>query len=282
MADNDYTLITGASEGLGKYLALECARRRRNLVLIALPGSGLHQLAAYIHNRYRVQVVDIEKDLSTEKNCFELYACVQQQSLRVNCLINNAGIGGSHRFEEKDVLFYSRQIAINITAPTLLTRLFLADLRRHAPAHVLFVSSLAGYLSLPSKQVYGATKSYLLRFSNNLRTELKAQGISVSVVCPGAMGTRWDLLLEQRLHSSWIFRQSVFTPAKVASLAIDGMLKDKAVVVPGFWNKVFLGCNQVLPGKLKERLTRYQIKKDKSFFTPEQNPSKKKELITIH
>ena len=75
MAKVYYTLITGASEGLGKFLALECARRRRNLVLTALPGSGLRKLAAYITGQFGVHVVYVEKDLSTEKKLLRAGSC---------------------------------------------------------------------------------------------------------------------------------------------------------------------------------------------------------------
>lgn len=281
MAEAYYTLITGASEGLGKFLALDCARRRLNLLLVALPGSGLRRLAAYIRKEYQVTVLYLEKDLSTEKSCFELYAAIREQGLAINCLINNAGLGGSAGFAEKDVHFYTRQIAVNVTAPTVLTRLLLADLRRHAPAHILNVGSIAGYFALPGKQVYSATKAYLLCFSRSLRKELHKDRISVSVVCPGGMDTRWELLLEHRIQSNWLCRQSIMHPAKVASLAVEGMLKKKELIVPGFWNKVFLFWNRIFPGWLKNRLTRYQMENQNPLVRPLTNEADLTESIAV-
>lgn len=266
-----YTFITGASEGLGKFLALDCARRQRNLVLTALPGSGLRKLAAYITRHYGVQVVYIEKDLSTEKSCYEVVAAIREKGLCINCLINNAGIGGSFGFDEKDVPFYNRQIAVNVVAPTLLARLLVADLRRHAPSHILNISSLAGFFALPNKQVYGATKAYLFRFSKSLRTELKQDNIHVSVLCPGGMDTRWELLMEHRTRSNWLCRQSIMHPAKVASIAMESLLQNKAVIIPGAWNRVFLLWNRIFPGWLKNRLTRYQMRKLTPLLTPVPN-----------
>ncbi|NTS40001.1 SDR family NAD(P)-dependent oxidoreductase [Flavisolibacter sp. BT320] len=268
MANAYYTLITGASEGLGKFLALECARRRRNLVLSALPGSGLRKLAAYITGQYGVHVVYVEKDLSTEKSCYELVAAIREKGLAINCLVNNAGIGGSFGFDEKDVPFYHRQIGVNVVAPTILSRLLVADLRRHAPSHILNISSLAGFFALPNKQVYGATKAYLFRFSKSLRTELKQDNIHVSVLCPGGMDTRWELLLEHRMGANWLCRQSIMHPAKVAAIALDSMLQNKAVIVPGAWNRVFLLWNRIFPGWLKTHLVRYQTRKHSPLFAP--------------
>ena len=268
MHNTCYTLITGASEGLGKHLALECARRRRNLVLLALPGSGLYKLTDYIRKYHSVQVETIEKDLSTEKSCFELYVWLKEKGLHINCLINNAGIGGSFAFDEKDVHFYTRQIAVNVTAPTVLTRLLMADLRCYVPSHILNISSMAGFFALHNKQVYGATKSYLFSFSRSLRRELKDENVSVSVVCPGGMNTRWRLTMEHRMESGWLCRHSVMHPAAVARIALDGMLKNKEVIVPGTWNKVFLVWNKIFPGWLKNRLTRSQAKKLTPILSP--------------
>lgn len=266
-----YTFITGASEGLGKFLALDCARRQRNLVLTALPGSGLRKLATYITRHYGVHVLSIENDLSTEKSCYEVVAAIREKGLRINCLINNAGIGGSFGFDEKDVPFYNRQIGVNVVAPTLLSRLLVADLRLHAPSHILNISSLAGFFALPNKQVYSATKAYLFRFSRSLRTELKQDNIHVSVLCPGGMDTRWELLMEHRIRSNWLCRQSIMHPAKVASIAMEKLLQNKAVIVPGAWNRVFLLWNRIFPDWLKNRLARYQMRKLTPLLTPVPN-----------
>src|SRR6187551_3824696 len=92
---NTYTLITGASEGFGKALAFECAAKKMNLILVALPGPELYHLANYIKRNYEVDVVPIEKDLSKEEDCMTLFEEVSALRLRVNMLINNAGIGST-------------------------------------------------------------------------------------------------------------------------------------------------------------------------------------------
>jgi short-subunit dehydrogenase len=88
------------------------------------------------------------------------------------------------------------------------------------------------FFALHNKQVYGATKSYLFSFSRSLRRELKDDNVSVSVVCPGGMNTRWRLTMEHRMEAGWLCRHSVMHPAAVARIALDGMLKNKEVIVP--------------------------------------------------
>src|SRR5689334_11443427 len=100
---NAFVLITGASEGFGKSLALEFARRDKNLLLVALPGAELHHLRAFIIRNYNVDVVCIEADLSTLEDCVKIYEEVTTRQLHINTLINNAGIGGTHLFEERNV-----------------------------------------------------------------------------------------------------------------------------------------------------------------------------------
>src|SRR6478736_2910387 len=107
---NLYTLITGASEGFGRALAIECASRKMNLILVALPESSLHFLADDINERYNIDVVAIEKDLSVEENCISLFKEVEQLNLPVNMLINNVGMGSTMFFNEGNLSFYQKQM----------------------------------------------------------------------------------------------------------------------------------------------------------------------------
>lgn len=267
MCNETYTLITGASEGFGKALALECASRNMNLVLIALPCSGLANLAAYIEKNFEVKVFFFEHDLSRKEECYKIFSEVTEKGLFVNILINNAGMGGTHFFEERDAEYYYRQIELNVVAPTLLTHLFLESLEQNTPSHILNVSSLASFFYLPKKQVYGGTKSYLVSFSKSLRRELKRKNVFVSTVCPGGMNTTPTLTLQHRCLSGFS-RWSVMNPEDVAGIAMDGLLKKKEMIIPGFWNRFFMIMDKLIPKWLKERLTGRQMKKSKVFYNP--------------
>lgn len=263
-----YTLITGASGGFGKALALECARRGMNLILVALPGPALEQLSRFIRQNYHVKVIYREKDLSIEADCRALYEDLQARGLRVRALINNAGLGDSRFFLEEDTRFIEREIQLNVMATTLLTRLFAGELKKHAPSYVLNVSSLSCFFFLPRKAVYGSTKSYVYYFSRSLRKELRPAGISVSVVCPGPLNTDLAHTLMNRFSSPFS-RACTLEPETAAVKAIDGMLKGKAVIIPGKMNRLFRFWDRLLPDWLKRKLTNRMMQQLKTPFYEE-------------
>ena len=267
MHTKKFALITGASDGFGKALALECAARNINLVLVALPASGLKSLGCYIERNFSVTTYCFEHDLSKKEECYELFNEISRLQIPVKALINNAGMGGTHYFDERDPEFYCRQIELNVVSPTLLTHLFLQTLSQHTPAYILNVSSLASFFYLPKKQVYGGTKSYLVAFSRSLRRELKSRGISVSVICPGGMNTNPQMVF-QNLNIHGLGRWSIMNPETVAKIAIDGMLNKKELIIPGFWNKMFMLFDNLLPKWYKEMLTDRSMKEAKTISNP--------------
>lgn len=284
MFKNKYCLITGASEGFGKALAIECASRKMNLILVALPGPELFYLADFIERNYKVDVLTIEKDLTIEENCLMVFKEVQELNLPVNMLINNAGIGSTMLFSEGSLAFYQKQIKLNITATTLLTHLFLNMLKTNGPSYILNVGSLCSYFFLPKKLVYGATKSFLYFFSKSLRREVKKDGITVSVICPGGMNTNISVTLLIKT-SNWISRFSIMTPEDVAPIAINGLLHRKEVIIPGRLNKLFLLLDKLLPTFVIKMTTNHQMKRLKSVTIINNNQktipfSEKQDLLT--
>ena len=255
-----YTLITGASEGLGKALALECARRNMNLILVALPGPELYALATLIKSNYPVRVICIGKDLCRNESCLELYSEVTALEIPVNILINNAGIGSTVLFEEGSIALYEKQIRLNVLATTLITRLFLTTLRCNDHSYILNVGSMASFFYLPKKQVYGATKSFVYFFSKSLRKELKETNVHVSVLCPGGMNSNLPLTLMNKTGGC-LSRLSVMNPEDVVPVAIDGLLKRKGVIIPGRLNNFFMLLDKVLPEAIKKIMTNHSMKK---------------------
>ncbi|MEJ7767122.1 MAG: SDR family NAD(P)-dependent oxidoreductase [Chitinophagaceae bacterium] len=264
---NTYTLITGASEGFGKSLAFECAAKKMNLILVSLPGAELNYLAAYLKRNYEVDVVPIEKDLSKEEDCIALFEVVSALQLPVNMLINNAGIGSTVSFGEGSLQLYQRQIKLNVLATTMITHLFLDTLKKNKPSYILNVGSMSCFFFLVKKQVYGGTKSYIYFFSKSLHREVKAEGIHVSVICPGGMNTNVALTL---LHKSMsrLPRLSIMNPEDVAPIAINGLLKGREVIIPGKLNQFLMLLDKLLPSSIKKMITTQQMKHLKSIALP--------------
>lgn len=268
MLNKMYTLITGASEGLGKAFALECAKRDMNLVLVSLPQSGLENLAAFIRKNFPVSVLVFEKDLSDPLSCRQLFAEVRNRDLRLQMLINNAGIGSTAFFNESNIEVHEKQIGLNVLATTLITRLFLANLESNGPSYILNVGSMASFFFLPGKQVYGATKSYIHYFSKSLRKEVRRNGICVCVLCPGGINTNLSVTLLNRT-GSWISKLAVLNPERVAKIALNGLLKDKPVIIPGILNNIFMLLDKLLPEFIKTNITNFgmnRLKVDNSYL----------------
>lgn len=261
---NRYALITGAAGGLGSAFAKECATRGLSLILADLPGTGLYNLSDGIREKYRVDTIVVEGDLSCTEDLQRLYETVRTRGVLLQVIINNAGIGGTASFDEKNGEHYFRQIAVNVTLPTMLTRLFLEDLQRDAQkCYILNVASLAAYFSLAGKPVYGATKSYLLAFSKNLEPELRAFGIQLSVLCPGGIDTTEEMIRKHQ-RCGWFSRQSVMQPGEVAFIALRDMFAGRRVIVPGRFNRVLLTIGRLIPDGIQYRLSRREMEKLKA------------------
>jgi hypothetical protein len=270
MSKNLYTLITGASEGFGKALAIECASRKMNLILVALPKSGLCLLANTIKKEHNVDVIVIEKDLSIEENCIKVFKQVDKLQLPVNMLINNVGLGSTMLFGEGSIAFYQKQIKLNVLTTTLLTSLFLGMLKTNKPSHILNVGSLNCFFYLVKKQVYGATKSYVYSFSKSLRGELSCEDVNVSVICPGGMNTN-ATIIKINESNNWLARQSIMNPEDVAHIAIKGLLKRKEIIIPGLMNKLFLLIDMLVPSFIIKMIANNHVNKFNS-YGPENQP----------
>ena len=260
MISKPYTIITGASEGLGKSFAIECAGRQMNLILVSLPNSGLTELSNFIRRNFKVSVIAIEKDLSVSSACYDLFLEIERLKLPINILVNNAGMGNTGLFDEGSPEFYEKQIRLNVLATTVITHLFIKNLKDETPAYILNVGSLASFFYLPKKQVYGGTKSYIYYFSKSLKKELKNKGVSVSVLCPGGINTNLSVTLINK-NSPWATRITIMNPEEVAVIAINGLLKGKEVIIPGRLCKLFLLLDKVLPSVLKTFMTSRTMKK---------------------
>jgi short-subunit dehydrogenase len=258
----EYTLITGASLGLGRDFAIACAKRNMNLILISLPGEKPPVLAEYIAFRYRVKVVYFELDLIEKESLLRLHDLISQ-NYQVNMIINNAGFGGSRFFESSPLDYLDNMIQLNIRALSLLTRLMIGNLKRQPRAWIMNISSMAAFSPMPFKTLYPASKAFVYYFSRGLSEELKDTGISVSVVHPGPMMTNDDVSMRIRKHG-FSGRLCLLPTESIASLSIDEMLKGKKVIIPGFSNKVNRILLKLLPFQIKMSILSGMVKHEVS------------------
>lgn len=250
--DKYFTLITGGSMGIGRAIAYECAGRKMNLLLVSLPEPELEATAETIREKFSVIVHTLGTDLTDRDAPEKVYNWCRENGWRVNILVNNAGRAGTAVFEDSTFEYNEIRIQLNIRALVCLTYLFLKDLKSCDRSFILNVGSFSAFYSIPYKSVYCASKAFVLRFSRALNAELQNTPVSISVVCPNGVRTNPDT--HKRISTHGILTQSVILSAEeVARIAINGMLKKRRVIIPGFLNKVLLVISKVIPPGIAER-----------------------------
>lgn len=232
-----YTLITGASAGIGKQIAIECAKRNLNLFLVSLPNSGGEEFAHKLKTTYMVDVLFLPIDLTHYRAPRQVYSFAKKSHITVDKLINNAGVGFNGDFDALKIEMADKMILLNIRAATLLTMLFLPDMRKLRKAHILNISSFAAFSPVPLKSVYSASKTYLLFLTKSLNSELQGTGIKVTSIHPtGVLSERTRASVQ---NSTFIARISALTPEVVAKVAVKNMLNGKKFIVPGLVSKIY-------------------------------------------
>ena len=251
--DNYYTLITGADTGTGKQIAIECAKRGFNLFLVSLPETGLEDLAADLQQTYGVQVRHLGIDLTKRKSPRQVYNFARMNNLRVNFLVNNAGLGFNGKLEKMSRELIDTMIFLNIRASTLLICLFLSEMKQYDKGYILNISSFGALSPVPFKSVYAATKTYLLFLTRALQHELKGTNISATSVHP--CGIKSERAMNNIKKSGFFARISALTPEEVATESVRNLLSGRTFVIPGLVNKIYYLLGSLLPYGLILRIT---------------------------
>ncbi len=258
---NPFTLVTGAGSGIGKSIALCCARRKMNLLLVSLPGEKLAEFAAELQSEYGISTDHLETDLALENAPLEVFNWATSGGRPVNILVNNAGIGGTSVFGDSDPSYSDRRIMVNVRALVLLTRYFLPELKKHEKAFILNMGSLSAFFAIPYKAVYSAGKAFVVSFSKALRYELKGSGVSVCVVCPN--GVRTNSGTGERINAHGL--KGKLTAVDVdylAEQAVEKMLRGKFMYIPLRLNRFLLFLQKVLPASLQQRIITAEFRKE--------------------
>jgi hypothetical protein len=187
-----YTVITGASSGIGYETALAFASRGKNLILVARRKEQLEQLQSEIARiQPNVEVVIQTADLSVIENTYTLYESLQEYPIET--WINNAGFGNFASVAEQDLNKISTMLHLNIEALTILSSLFVRDYSTVEGTQLINVSSGGGYTLVGNAITYCATKFYVSAFTEGLSHELKSQGapMQAKVLAPAATETEF-------------------------------------------------------------------------------------------
>ena len=248
-------LITGASSGIGRELALLLARDGYDLVVVARRRERLEALGTELTRELGARTTVLEADLADPASPGRIAEDLAGRSLTVDVLVNNAGFGVYGSFAKTPIEKETEMIQVNATAVTHLTKLFLAGMIERRRGRILNVASTAAFQPGPLMAVYYATKAYVLSFSEALANELDGTGVTVTALCPGPTITEFQKTagLEQtRLFTGPL----VMDAAAAARAGYEGMKRGKRIVIPGLPNKLLVQAVRVTPRRLVTAIAR--------------------------
>ena len=232
----NYTLITGASKGIGKAFAHECAGRGMNLILLARSQHLLEELAKELSNK-NVQIHIHSADLLDHSVHKKVFNWIKENGWNVNMLINNAGMGYHGNFDEKPLEKHLEVMHLNMDSVVRVAHEFLNHSDKNQRRYLLNTASTGAFQPVPTMAVYCASKSFVLSFSKAIRFELKNQNVHVTALCPGGTETEFfaPAGMEKVVEKNAAFMMKAEVVAKAG---LDGLLKNKSTVTPGLINKL--------------------------------------------
>ncbi|NOT56239.1 MAG: SDR family oxidoreductase [Deltaproteobacteria bacterium] len=250
-------LITGASTGIGYALSRCFAADHHNLVLVARQEQRLHQVADELHREFGVTAKALVADLSRPDAPQMILDTVRKESLHVEYLVNNAGIGLGGKFAETDIMVELGMMQINMTALVHLTKLFLPDMVARRSGRIMNVSSTAAFQPGPLMAVYFATKSFVLSFSEAIANELGGTGVTVTALCPGP--TESEFQKRAHIENTRLVKgklMGLMTSEAVAKIGYAGFMSGKRLVIPGLLNKIGVQSTRMAPRAVATQITR--------------------------
>lgn len=219
-------LITGASSGIGRSLAIELSKYGYDLILVARNKSKLEETAKMCVTNTEIY----ESDISIIDNCFKLY----EKYPDIDILINNAGFGLFGRFDKIDLDKELNMIDLNIKSVHVLTKLYLKNMIKKDKGRILNVASSAAFLPGPLMNTYYCTKTYDLKLTEAIYEELRRikSNVKVSALCPGPVDTNFNNVAGVK------FGIKSLSSTYVAKYTIKKMFKNKLIIIPGFLNRL--------------------------------------------
>jgi uncharacterized protein len=262
MFQGSWSLVTGASSGIGRELAGLIAARGGNLVLVARNEQRLTALAAELRAAHRgIDVIPHAADLTDAAQIDALLRTLEQRGITIDHLVNNAGAGSFGPFLERDGANERAQVMLNIVAPLELTRRLAPKMLGRAKAGVLNVASAAAFQPTPYMATYGATKAFLLMWSEALRAEYHQQGLRVTCVCPGATDTPFfDTPQTGRSMRSAVGATGMATVANVARAALRAYEANRGTHIVGAVNQMLVQSVRITPRVLMARVAEFLLR----------------------
>jgi short-subunit dehydrogenase len=237
-----HALVTGAASGIGRAFAAELAGRRMPLLLVDRDEQPLLETAQALRAANDVPVLTVSQDLSAPDGPQRIFDWCHREGLEISTLVNNAAVGLHAPIEAQAPEKIEEMVRVNVLSVVLLTRLFLPPMQQRNSGTIVNVSSAGVYDACPQWSVYGATKAFVLHFTESLQAELANTGIYAAAVCPGMTQTEF---FEKAGHAPPGAHDSVQTPTEVAAEAMRGLDRQQTLIVTGRSNRIRVHTQRV-------------------------------------
>jgi hypothetical protein len=245
LKDQWWVLVTGASSGFGAEFARQYAAQGRPLVLVARRIEKLQTLATELRETYRVDVIVEQVDLSNVAAVIQLHQRLRERGIAIDILINNAGHGLHGTFVDGTLDAALAMLQLDVVSLTAVTHVFAQDMRTRGRGKILLVASFLAYLGVEKFAVYAAAKAYVLRLGESLHRELKRDGVTVTVLCPGMSDTGFATAAQQKITPA--LKLLMMQPAPVVRAGIRALQAGRISVVPGWANKATVMFTRATP-----------------------------------
>jgi short-subunit dehydrogenase len=239
-------MVTGATGGLGKAFAVECASRGWDLFLTDLHLEPLEQLKSGLERAYGISALTQACDLTDPAACAQLFVRFHQEGLRFWGLINVAGTDFEGPFFEQSPQQIRTIVRLNVEGTLEMTRALLEFRDPLQTFRIINVASLAAFYPMPVKATYAASKRFLLDFSLALREEVREIGATVTALCPAGLPTTPEVIRAIDAQG-WAGQATTQNIGSVANETLNAALRGKAVVIPGWTNRVIQFLSSLLP-----------------------------------
>ena len=248
-------LVTGASAGIGRELAVQLAPRARTLILLARRAGRLEELRTSLLAKHpQLQVLTLPVDLSDEKDVDRALAAAGEQGGAVDVLVNNAGVGHEALADQADWARVRTVLHTNVLAVAQLTTALVPAMVERGRGGVLNMGSGAGLTVMPAAAAYSASKHFMDGFSEALRADLTGTGVVVTQVCPGPVDSEFDQIAGSAGGMTGGPPQFVrISAAQCAREALAGFDRGVALVFPGRAYRIAMRALPLLPRELSRR-----------------------------
>ena len=252
-------LVTGASKGIGRCYALRLAAMGYNVLMVASGEGELMATAEEVRAASpNVWVRTLVKDLATPTASEELFAWTEAEDIKVDVLINNAGIFSFCDILSTPIERIQRMIYLHDITATLNCRLYAADMIKRGGGRILNMSSFSIWMPYPGLSLYSASKAYLKSFSVAFSKEVEAHGVTVTAVCPAGIAT--DLYgLSPKLQRFGLRTGILMSPDSCARRSLNGMFRGQRCKVPDWWFRLFIPVCQLVRGPIMKVLRNFTM-----------------------